>query len=345
MSSISIKEYFALAGSKFSNDDARAIGPVLQDLASVGDVTPAAVVHAAHSSNSPLHAYFEWNDKVAAGHYRESQAQEMIQSVRVRFTAHDKEYSTRAYQVVTRPQNTLPEETVVTNVVTHPLEQVAQALRELDAWRIKHSHLQSMRRLDEIVVPLCNQISEFKEDFPTGPVPPELKEALNALIGWKAQFDGTFPAAHVVGEHMAYMAEAIDAAWSKYCAVKADRFAKDKILERENEELHERIAQLEGMLGQTWLPPIFGLTSKEEQVVQSLLSSDVMTSERAMLALYSDNPDDPPDEKIIDVFVCKIRKKLEPFGVEIKTHWGRGWSMSTESKNEIRALIEARRAA
>lgn len=34
---------------------------------------------------------------------------------------------------------------------------------------------------------------------------------------------------------------------------------------------------------------------------------------------------DEPDIKIIDVFICKIRKKLEPLGVSIDTVWGRGY--------------------
>jgi two-component system cell cycle response regulator CtrA len=36
---------------------------------------------------------------------------------------------------------------------------------------------------------------------------------------------------------------------------------------------------------------------------------------------------DEPNPKIIDVFICKIRKKLQAMGVEdfIETNWGRGY--------------------
>jgi two-component system cell cycle response regulator CtrA len=36
---------------------------------------------------------------------------------------------------------------------------------------------------------------------------------------------------------------------------------------------------------------------------------------------------DEPNPKIIDVFICKIRKKLQSMGVDdfIETNWGRGY--------------------
>jgi two-component system cell cycle response regulator CtrA len=60
-----------------------------------------------------------------------------------------------------------------------------------------------------------------------------------------------------------------------------------------------------------------------------------------MAALYSLNPDDPPEVKIVDVFVCKMRKKLKPFGIEIKTNWGESYEIPEESKARARELMEA----
>lgn len=39
----------------------------------------------------------------------------------------------------------------------------------------------------------------------------------------------------------------------------------------------------------------------------------------------------PPDIKIVDVFVCKMRKKLRPYGITIDTVWGRGYLLTAES--------------
>lgn len=36
---------------------------------------------------------------------------------------------------------------------------------------------------------------------------------------------------------------------------------------------------------------------------------------------------DQPEIKIVDVYVCKIRKKLKPLGIDIQTIWGRGYRM------------------
>jgi two-component system cell cycle response regulator CtrA len=48
-----------------------------------------------------------------------------------------------------------------------------------------------------------------------------------------------------------------------------------------------------------------------------------------MSQLYSSEVDEEPEQKIIDVFVHKIRKKLEAATGEqcIETVWGRGYSM------------------
>lgn len=42
--------------------------------------------------------------------------------------------------------------------------------------------------------------------------------------------------------------------------------------------------------------------------------------------LYN-NDDSDVNEKIIQVFICKLRKKLAGTGLEIKTAWGMGWSL------------------
>lgn len=51
----------------------------------VGVLTPAVVVDAARGGDHPLHSRFEWDDTVAAERHRESQARELIRSVRVEY--------------------------------------------------------------------------------------------------------------------------------------------------------------------------------------------------------------------------------------------------------------------
>lgn len=57
----------------------------------------------------------------------------------------------------------------------------------------------------------------------------------------------------------------------------------------------------------------------------------VLAKELIYQKLYWNRHGDADVEiKIIDVLVCKIRPALAEIGVEIKTHWGRGYSLSVD---------------
>ncbi len=69
------------------------------------------------------------------------------------------------------------------------------------------------------------------------------------------------------------------------------------------------------------------LTKKEYQIAEilALRKGAVLSKEAILDHLYGGL--DEPNPKIIDVFICKIRKKLQQFGVDdfIETNWGRGY--------------------
>lgn len=72
------------------------------------------------------------------------------------------------------------------------------------------------------------------------------------------------------------------------------------------------------------------LTTKEQVILEllSLKKGQVVTKEQFLNHLYSGN--DEPEQKIIDVFVCKLRKKLYEVsgGMNyIETIWGRGYAL------------------
>lgn len=126
-----------------------------------------------------------------------------------------------------------------------------------------------------------------------------------------------------------------------------DQLARLEALEAENGRLRDRIAQLEEVVGFSIDLPIFlGLTTHEARLFGALLKRSVWTKEQLLFALYSDRHDgEAPEIKIIDVFVCKARKKLARFGIEIETLWGQGYRLSPEMKAKAVALIEQRSAA
>lgn len=112
-----------------------------------------------------------------------------------------------------------------------------------------------------------------------------------------------------------------------------DVAARLEVIETENEVLRARIAELESLLGHDWLPPVeWRLTPAEARVMGALRSRDVATKGALMAALYRDNAADEAEIKIVDVFVCKIRKKVKSFGIVIETRWGIGYSLTPESR-------------
>lgn len=51
----------------------------------------------------------------------------------------------------------------------------------------------------------------------------------------------------------------------------------------------------------------------------------VVSKDSLMTLLYSDRPDNPPCEKIIDVFICRLRSVLKSTPYSIRTQWAIGY--------------------
>lgn len=114
-----------------------------------------------------------------------------------------------------------------------------------------------------------------------------------------------------------------------------------KAIEVENEQLRERVWQLEEICGMALNAPLeLGLTPNEARLFGLLYKSELVTKAGAMVALYSDRPNEEPEIKIIDVFICKVRKKIERFGIEIETIWGLGYRMSPAAKAVAKKIMD-----
>lgn len=113
---------------------------------------------------------------------------------------------------------------------------------------------------------------------------------------------------------------------------------KQQLLERENEELRERVRELEDVLGMSIEVPIeWGLTASEARLIGMLLKREIVTKAGAHACLYEARLEGAVDPKIIDVFICKARKKLKAFGIEIRTVWGKGYLIDPETRARINA--------
>jgi two-component system cell cycle response regulator CtrA len=118
--------------------------------------------------------------------------------------------------------------------------------------------------------------------------------------------------------------------------------ARLEALQSEVGRLRERIAVLEGALGFDSPAPVeLRLTPHEALLFNVLTKREMVTKSTALSALYSDFGKDEAEPKIVDVFICKLRKKVRPFGIEVETVWGQGYRMSAESK----AIVQQMRAA
>ncbi|WDZ77926.1 winged helix-turn-helix domain-containing protein [Ensifer adhaerens] len=70
------------------------------------------------------------------------------------------------------------------------------------------------------------------------------------------------------------------------------------------------------------------LTRSELAIFETLYQAkgQVKSKEHLLNAIAS-HVDDAPEIKIVDVFVCKIRKKIAGLGVSIETIWGGGYRL------------------
>lgn len=90
------------------------------------------------------------------------------------------------------------------------------------------------------------------------------------------------------------------------------------------------------------VPIALGLTTSESSILEAIMArGGTAKSKDAILSMaYSTGADDEPDVKIVDVFVCKLRKKLTPHGVTIETVVGRGYRLPAESMARLARMNE-----
>ena len=119
-----------------------------------------------------------------------------------------------------------------------------------------------------------------------------------------------------------------------------DVAARLEAVEAENDLLRAKIEGLEGLLGMHALTPlVFGFTGAEARVFGVLMRRDIATKEMVMHGLYADRADNDVEIKIVDVFICKMRKKLKSFAIPIDTVWGQGYRLTSSAKEKVRAII------
>lgn len=122
-----------------------------------------------------------------------------------------------------------------------------------------------------------------------------------------------------------------------------------ELVERENDELRERLAIVKGgdlRSMETLLSIAFSLTPYEARFVYILLKSDIARHD----ALYRDLcteylTEEPPDVGVLKVRISHIRGKLKKHGIGVCTQWGVGYYIDPLNKQKIRDALTAFKTA
>lgn len=117
--------------------------------------------------------------------------------------------------------------------------------------------------------------------------------------------------------------------------------------QEEDEEQTKATEQLEYVTGQDdgavlALVEGYKLTWREARLFLILQRSagNVVSKETIIRRLYANvSVDEVPDTKIVDVFVCKIRRKIEDSGYAIRTVWGEGYRLEEADAPAARTTV------
>jgi two-component system cell cycle response regulator CtrA len=111
----------------------------------------------------------------------------------------------------------------------------------------------------------------------------------------------------------------------------------------ELQRLRDRCDELEELLGIKCDPLLsLGFPKLATSMLGVLMANPRCRREMLYVAVYGNRSEcDQPNEKIVAVAVCKLRKELRPHGADIVTDWGVGYFIPPASKDVINRLVAA----
>jgi DNA-binding response OmpR family regulator len=82
-----------------------------------------------------------------------------------------------------------------------------------------------------------------------------------------------------------------------------------------------------------------GLTPTETMILHGLLNRKMISKEFYLNVIGDESDDLLEPIKILDVFMCKLRKKLKDYKPIIETAWGVGWFIQPLEQKRLKALL------
>lgn len=111
-------------------------------------ITAKELLDASRAEDAPLHSCFEWNDNVAAEHWRRYQALKLINSIKVTIIKDDKPpIETRVFLNIAASPKAEGQFSYYETVLNNPVQcgnVLEFALKELQAFQRKYSNLQEL---------------------------------------------------------------------------------------------------------------------------------------------------------------------------------------------------------
>lgn len=128
-------------------------------------VSPEAMVDAARKPSSSMHKLFEWDDSEAAQRYRVSQAQHIMRALQVVYVEAPKR-PMRAFEIVTKKRRGVARTVTLYGTSEEACSDpdvharlVADAVRELIAWRNRYQMLNEMRNLVRVIDKVVDELT------------------------------------------------------------------------------------------------------------------------------------------------------------------------------------------
>lgn len=159
--------YRGRPGHGLSNKEAAIIGPVLQSLVEEkGRLDPPLIVERAHVKTSPLHRYFEWDDRKARHRWRLHQARNLVRSVLI-FVSDEVEPLPAFYSVAMTDDeqdreymplsDVLTDETLLTKTKARFRRDIQRLQQEYDLFRRAAS-------FEQVAGPVLSAVDEVLEE-------------------------------------------------------------------------------------------------------------------------------------------------------------------------------------
>lgn len=117
--------------------------------------------------------------------------------------------------------------------------------------------------------------------------------------------------------------------------------ARLEILEEENRQLKDRIAQLVGQSSYELARVIFGLTPKQAMLFNLLVARGQASRDQILETAYdTDSALSLEDSyQAVGTLVKNTRRAVAPFGVKIATCYGMGWRMDDASRSLAQSIL------